>query len=140
MPKKRPIILLDTNMLLLMADGLNIFGQIEDKLETHPIYIVLKPVIEELEKLAKKPQPSVSRKAKFALEIARKYCQIIDVKTNPGEKVDDIILRYASEHRVAVATNDKELRKRLRAHSIPEIYLREEGMIIEVEGLDYWNS
>jgi len=140
MPRKRPVILLDTNMLLLIANGINVFDQIEEKLETRPIYIVLKPVIRELEKLAKKPQPSISKKAKFALEIAKKYCKIIEVETVPGEKVDDVILRYASEHGVAVATNDKELRKRLRTHGIPEIYLREEGMIIEVEGLEYWNS
>ena len=140
MPKKRPVILLDTNMLLLIASGLNVFEQIEEKLATRPIYIVLKPIIEELEKLTRKSQPSIRRKAKFALEIAKKYCKIIDIEASPKEKVDDIILEYATKHGVAVATNDKELRKKLRENGIPEIYLREEGMIIEIEGLDYWNN
>lgn len=133
---RKPIILLDTNMLLLIADGINVFEQIEEKILSKPIYIVLKPVIEELEKLIKKGPPSLRRKARFALEIARRFCKIIDIETKPGEKVDNILIRYALENNAAVATNDRELRRKLRDIGIPEIYLREEGMIIEIEGLE----
>lgn len=130
------MILLDTNMLLLIANGINVFEQIEEKTLAKPEYIVLKPVIEELEKIMNKGTPSLRRKAGFALEIARKFCKIVDIKTRPGEKVDDLLIRYAAENNAAVATNDRELRKKLREIGIPEIYLREEGMIIEVEGLE----
>jgi rRNA-processing protein FCF1 len=129
---RKPRIVLDTNMLLLIADGINIFEQIEEQLLAKPEYIVLKPIIKELEKLAIKGKPLLRRKARLALEIAGRYCKIIDVKEKPGEKVDDIILRYAKENNAAVATNDKELRKRLRRNGIPEIYLREESMRIEI--------
>ncbi|ABN69933.1 SSU processome protein Utp24 [Staphylothermus marinus F1] len=135
MPKK-PLILLDTNMLLLIADGINVFEQIEEKILAKPEYIVLKPVIEELEKIMNKGNPSLRRKARFALEIAKKFCKIVDIRTMPGEKVDDLLIRYAMQNNAAVATNDRELRKKLREKGIPEIYLREEGMIIEVEGLE----
>ncbi len=131
MPRK-PRIVLDTNMLLLIADGINIFEQIEEQLLARPEYIVLKPVMKELEKLATRGKPLLRRKAKLALEIAKKYCRIIDVEEKPGERVDDIILRYAIENNTIVATNDKELRKKLRRNGIPEIYLREESMRIEI--------
>jgi rRNA-processing protein FCF1 len=129
---RKPRIVLDTNMLLLIADGINIFEQIEEQLLAKPEYIVLKPVMRELEKLIARGKPLLRRKAQLALEIARKYCRIIDVEEKPGEKVDDIILRYAVENNALVATNDKELRKKLRRNGIPEIYLREESMRIEI--------
>ncbi len=49
------------------------------------------------------------------------------------ESVDDVILRVASENKLPVATNDSELRKKLRERGIPVIYLREKSKL-EVEG------
>lgn len=52
----------------------------------------------------------------------------------PGESVDDALLRYALENNAIVATSDRELRRKLREHGVPEIYLREESMRIDIEG------
>jgi len=128
-------IVLDTNMLLLLADGVNIFEQIEEKLATKPEYIVLKPVYMELKKLAENPLKKIGRKARFVLSIIDKYCKIVDVESS--KPVDDLIVDYAVENHAAVASNDRELREKLRARGIPEIYLREEKMMIEVEGLEH---
>ncbi|OYT37940.1 MAG: 30S processome protein Utp24 [Desulfurococcales archaeon ex4484_58] len=133
---RRVAILLDTNMLLLIADGINVFEQIEEKLAIKPEYIVLKPVIKELEKLIASNKPSIKRKALFALRIVREYCREADVEVNPNETVDDTLIKYAKKHGAAVATNDKELRRRLREEGIPEIYIREESMRIDIEGLE----
>lgn len=141
MRKQKIRILLDTNMLLTIADGINIFEQIEDILETKPEYIVIKPVLTELQKLASTASPSVRRKARFALRIVEQFCKVIDMDNElfgrtDDNKVDDLIVEFALRHGIAVATNDKELRKRLREKGIPEIYLREESMRIDIEGLE----
>ncbi len=134
--RKRPCIVLDTNMLMTVARGINVFEQIEDIIDTKPDYIVLTPIIKELEKLAKSSKPSISKPARLALEIARMYCKVvnIDIKNMP---TDDLILYYAKENKCGVATNDRELRKKLRREGIPEIYLREEKMMVDVEGIEY---
>ncbi|ACL11672.1 PIN domain-containing protein [Desulfurococcus amylolyticus] len=128
-------VLLDTNMLLMMANGIPVLEQIEEKLLTKPRYIVIKPVYDELVRIVDSEKPSISRRARLALEIVNRYCEIVDYAVNPGETVDDAILRYASENNVVVATNDKELRRRLRSRGLPEIYLREESWRIDVEGV-----
>lgn len=69
-------ILLDSNMLILMASGIPILDQIEEKLLTRPAYIVITPVLNELAKLASTGKPSIARKAKLALDIASRYCEI----------------------------------------------------------------
>ncbi len=134
--KKRPCIVLDTNMLMTIARGINVFEQIEDIIDTKPDYIVLTPIIKELEKLAKTNKPSISKPARLALEIARMYCKVINIEIK-NMSTDDLILYYAKENKCGVATNDRELRKKLRKEGIPEIYLREEKMMVNVEGIEY---
>lgn len=125
--------MLDTNMLMLLAEGVNVFEQIEEKLCTKPDYVVLKPVYMELVKLAESGKPSICRKARMALEIIPRYCRIVDYENG---SVDELLIKYALENNAAVATNDRELRRKLRERSIPEIYLREESMRIEIEGVE----
>jgi len=128
------IIVLDTNMLMLIAEGINVFEQIEEKLAVRPRYVVLKPVINELKKLAGSGKPSLAKKAAFAIEIATRFCEIVNIEAE--KSVDDIIVEFAVKNNAAVATNDRELRRKLREKGVPEIYLREESMRIEVEGIE----
>lgn len=132
---RKVTILVDTNMLLLAASGINIFEQIENKLLVKPEFIVLKPVVNELEKLSLNEKISISKKAKLALELVRKFCRVVDVELG-YTSIDDLILEYADRNKLAVATCDRELRRKLRSRGIPEIYLREEKMMIEIEGLE----
>ncbi len=129
-------ILLDTNILLAIAEGINFFDMVEEKLALKPVYIVIKPVLDELRRIAEKGKPSQRRKARFALEIARKYCKLVEYDYPMNKPVDDLIIEYALENKIPVSTNDKELRRRLRRHGIPEIYLRGRKKI-EVSGLEY---
>lgn len=132
---KKLVILFDTNMLLLVANSINVFEQIEERIGVKPDYIVLKPIIGELEKLVKSGKPSISRKARFALSIVKEYCRIIDVDLEYSS-IDDLIIKYAEKNKVVVATCDKKLRRELRKRGLPNIYLREEKMMIETEGLE----
>jgi len=129
------VIVLDTNMLMLIASGVNVLEQIEEKLAVKPRYVVLKPVIIELEKLASSGRPGVSKKASFALEVVRRLCEVVEADAVEEKGVDELIIEFAEKHRAVVATNDRELRRKLRERGIPEIYIREDGFRVEVEGL-----
>lgn len=125
---------LDTNVLLMIADGVRVFDHIEEELETKPEYLVITPVLTELKKLAALGSTSLSRKASLALRAVELYCKVVDYPLLPGEKVDDALVRFASETGAIVATNDRELRAKLRERGLSEIYLREESMRMRFEG------
>jgi rRNA-processing protein FCF1 len=120
-------------MLLLMADGVPVLDNIREQLETEPLFVVIKPVYDELIKLLIEGESNVRKKAKFALEIINMFCTVVDYPRQEGESVDDAIIRYAQESKAIVATSDRELRRKLRARGIPSAYLREESMRVIVE-------
>jgi rRNA-processing protein FCF1 len=63
-------------------------------------------------------------------------CEVMEESLGPGETVDDSILRIALERRFNVATNDTELRKRLRKVGIPVVFLRQKNHL-EIDGIAY---
>lgn len=128
-------VLLDTNILMLISRGIDVFTQIEELLEAKPEYYVLEPVIKELEKIIAQGGVKERKAAKLALELIRKKCRIIEVPLTPGKTVDDLLLEIAFRRGFIIATNDRELRKRLREMGIPEIYFREEKQLLEAQGV-----
>lgn len=82
--------------------------------------------------MAEKGSPSLRKKAVLALKLAEK-CSIVNVEQRVEETHDDVILRMASKWKCPVATNDRELRKKLRDKGIPVIFLRGKGRL-ELEG------
>lgn len=131
---KKIKVLLDTNFILLLADGIDFFNMIEEKLDVKPIYIVLNIVVDELVELSKQ-NPSMAKKVDFVLNIIKDKC-VFENTLIEVEDVDEALIEYALAFKAAVATNDKELRKRLRKLGIPEIYLREESRRVSIEGLN----
>jgi len=131
---RRPIVVLDTNILMLLAHGVRVFDDISEALEAKPRFVVIKPVYNELRKLANSSEAKTRRNAEFVLSVVEKLCEVVDYMAKNGETVDDAIIQYALENNAIVATNDRELRRRLRSLNIPEAYLREESMRIHVEG------
>ncbi|MEM1695283.1 MAG: 30S processome protein Utp24 [Desulfurococcaceae archaeon] len=131
---RKPIVVLDTNMLMLAASGVRVFEQIEEQLETKPRFVVLSPVLNELIKLSRTPSQSLRKQALLALELVRMFCEIVDYGNVETSSVDELIIRYAVENKAIVATNDRELRAKLRAIGIPEAYFREESRRVVVEG------
>jgi len=114
-------IILDTNFLTLPHQfNVDIFEEIDRIMEEDYELITLNPVIEELKKITKsRGKDAVA--AKIALElIERKDVKIIN--TNE-KKVDNAIVVIADKDTI-VATNDRELRQRLKHKSIKTIYLR----------------
>lgn len=70
--------------------------------------------------------------ASLALKLAEK-CRVVRVEQGFEETHDDVIVRVAKDWGCPVATNDRELRKRLRIISVPVVYLRQKSHL-EVEG------
>jgi hypothetical protein len=72
--------------------------------------------------------------ASLALQLASR-CRVVDVNLQQQETVDDAIVKAAQKLGAVVATNDVELKKRLRSINIPVVYLRDKSKL-EVEGLE----
>ena len=95
--------------------------------------IILSPVYEELLRLSKDKSLKERKKALIALKFLDVF-DIIEIKRRQDETVDDLIIRYAKEWNYPVATNDRELRRRLRDIEIAVVYLRQKSHL-EVEGV-----
>ena len=72
--------------------------------------------------------------AQIGFELAKK-CTLIQLDRNKvsSDKVDEIILQLSAESGIVVATNDRELRKKLRAQKTPIIFLRKKAYLA-IEG------
>ena len=134
MPRKMGV-LLDTNILMLIGRGIDIFTQIEELLDTKPEYYVIEPVVKELEKIVAHGGVKERKAAKLALELVKKRCRVIEISLSPDKSADDLLLEIALREGFIVATNDRELRRRLREAGIPEIYFREEKQLLEAQGV-----
>ena len=115
------LVILDSSMLMLpLEKKINITLEIERILPISFEIVVPKIVILELEKIEKESSPSTQRKAKLALELIDNY-RILE--SNIAGLADDEIEKLAVENKAIVATNDGELRSRLRKRGISVIAL-----------------
>lgn len=118
-------ILLDTNFLLIPYQfRVDIFTQI-DKIATFEYELfILDKSLEELKKIVSDQKGKNKDAAKIALKlIAIKNIGVI--KTKGSGRTDDIILNIASKDDFIVATQDKDLKRRLINQDISVIILRQ---------------
>jgi rRNA-processing protein FCF1 len=106
--------------MLPLEKKVNISLELERVLPISFEIVVPKIVIFELERILKDSTPSSQKKAKLALELANKY-RILE--SNIEGLADDEIERLAINTNSIVATNDSELRIRLRKKGIVVIAL-----------------
>jgi len=113
------LILLDTNFLIDVIRFKIDLDEL-DKLFLTPFELfTLDSVLRELEKISK-TKSQESKYAKVALELLKiKKIKILKVK----ETADKAILSLANEN-IVVATNDMELRKKLKVLGTKTIYLK----------------
>ena len=131
--RKGPTVLLDTNFLFVPRDfKIDIFEEIKRLIGNNAQCLITRTVIHELEGLRANAGPSFAREVEFARKLAEK-CEKIEDEIIHGEDADDSIIRIASEEGYVVATNDVELRKRLRDSKVPIIFLRQ-GSYLDSEG------
>jgi len=127
-------VILDSNFLFVpLQFKIDIFEGIMNLLNQRFEPVILSPIHRELQKMTEKSPPKLRKQASLALKLAEK-CSVIDVEKHDEETNDDVIVRVAAQWgKCPVATNDRELRKRLRKIKVSVIYLRQKSRF-ELEG------
>jgi len=126
-------VILDSNFLFIPAKfQIDVFEDLAKLLNQRFEPVLLSSIYQELKTMAEKGAPSRRRQASLALKLAEK-CKLVNVEKHVEETNDDVILRIAILWKSPVATNDRELRRKLRARAIPVIYLRSKNRL-ELEG------
>jgi len=127
-------VILDSNFLFIPLEfKVDIFEELMKLLNQNFDPILLSPTHRELLRIAEQGSPKMRKLASLALKLAEK-CRLVQVEPLSGETHDDVIVRVAKEWVCPVATNDRELRKRLRKEKVPTIFLRQRAYL-EAEGL-----
>ncbi|MBT8172341.1 hypothetical protein KJN74_05675 [Candidatus Bathyarchaeota archaeon] len=125
-------IILDTNFFFIpFKFKLDIFEELANLLNQRFKPIILSSTQKELQGLVESA-PKVRKQVILAFEFAKK-CDLVQVKKGLTETYDDVIVRVASKSKTPVATNDKDLRIRLRQNQVPVIFLRQKRLL-ELEG------
>ncbi len=129
--------MLDSNIIIMLGQGIITLSMFYDILEQKVEMITTSSVVEELKKIADlNKNKKIYREINFGLSIINTgKIQIINTTEIDA---DDSIFHASLELKnkgetVYVATNDKELRSRLRIVGIPTIYYRNSKSILEVE-------
>ncbi|WP_292319504.1 PIN domain-containing protein [Caldisphaera sp.] len=132
-----PKVMLDSNIIIMLGQGIITLSMFYDILEQKVEMITTSSVVEELKKIADlNKNKKIYREINFGLSIINTgKIQIINTTEIDA---DDSIFHASLELKnkgetVYVATNDKELRSRLRIVGIPTIYYRNSKSILEVE-------
>ena len=131
--KRELKVILDSNFLFIPSQfQVDVFEELSNLLNRRFDPVLLSPTYRELLEIAEKGSPKMRQQASLALKFAEK-CRVVRVEKGLKETNDDVIVRVAAEWRCPVATNDKELRKRLRNVGVPVIFLRQRHRL-ELEG------
>jgi uncharacterized protein len=119
------IVVLDTNILTVPAQfSVDIFAESERVIEGRVEFIVLRSVIQELEKKLDTVARTEKFKFRIALDLVNR-CTIIEPEEFPSSSsVDDQVLEYAIATNGVLATNDRGLRERCIQKGVPVIFLR----------------
>jgi len=112
--------------------GVDIFSEMTSLLEGVVEPVVTQSVLDEIHLLLREAKPSFSRELEFALKMSSQ-CTLIDDQRRLNEKVDDSLIRIATDNGFIVGTTDADLRRRLRAVSVPALYLRQSNRLC-IEG------
>ncbi|PXF60562.1 MAG: DNA-binding protein [Candidatus Methanogaster sp.] len=122
-------IILDTNALMVPAEfGVDIFSEL-DKLGFDE-WLIPPGVARELKGIASRGRGKGRDAARVALSLMDR-CRMIETAEAVGD-VDDSILELAVEMKVAVFTNDAELKGRLRERCVKVVYLRQRSYLVSV--------
>ena len=124
MPMQNPVIILDTNFLLIPSQfGLDIFSEIRRICPFNGVMAVVQPTLGELEKLGVgRSAPAAAAKLAFSLIKAKN----INILPTAVKHTDDAIVAVAQKlGNCFIATQDAKLRNRLKKEGISVIVLRQ---------------
>ncbi len=125
---------MDSNFLMIPYQfNLDVFQEIEYLLQKKVDFVVPSAVKSELTGISARGGEGAAE-ASLALQLASR-CRVVEVALDPGESVDDAIVKASQKLGAVVATTDIELRKRLRNVKVPVVYMREKSKL-EVDGME----
>ncbi len=125
-------VILDTNFLAVPAQfGVDIFSEIERVLERRVEFVLLESTVKEIDLKGGLGAGKTNRHVfKIAKDLIHR-CKVVKVPESLTAKpVDDQLLEYASLVRGALATNDRELRRKARERRIPVLLLRGKKRVV----------
>ena len=123
-------VVLDSNFLFVPSQfHLDIFEELANLLNQRFEPILLSSTQKELQGLAESTSPKKRQQALLALRLAEK-CRVVPVEKGLRENYDEVIVRVAAEWKSPVATNDRELKRRLRKLGVPVIFLRQKQRLV----------
>jgi rRNA-processing protein FCF1 len=126
-------VVLDANFFFVSSQfNVDVFEELANLLNRRFEAVLLSSTQKELQGLAESTSPKQRKQAQLALKLAEK-CNVVSVEKGLMDTYDDVIVRVAAEWKSPVATNDRELRKRLRKVGVPVIFLRQKRRL-EMEG------
>ena len=126
-------VVLDANFFFVSSQfKVDVFEELENLLNRRFEPVLLSSTQKELQGLAESTSPKQRKQAQLALRLAEK-CRLVAAEKGLEETYDDVIVRVAAEWKSPVATNDRELRKRLRQVGVPVVFLRQKKRL-EMEG------
>jgi len=125
-------VILDTNFLAVPAQfGVDIFSETERVLERRVEFVLLESTVKEIEL---KGGLGAGKTDRYVFRIAKdliQRCKVVKVPESPTVMpVDDQLLEYAILVKGALATNDRELRRKAREHRIPVLLLRGKKRVV----------
>lgn len=131
MLQQKTKVFLDTNFLLIPGrHKVDIFTQIEDLLSEPFEFIVLSKTIDELDGIIAESKKMEDRKAAKLAILLIKQKSLKMARSFSKGSVDDILVEK-STHKDYVATQDKELRKRLKEKRVSILGLRQMKRVVK---------
>lgn len=122
-------VVLDTNFLLIPYQfKVDIFSQIDRILTVKYEFFVLDKTIDELKKIITEQKGKDRDAARIALKLIS-IKNIKAIKTRSGVRTDDAILELPPKGNFIVATQDKDLKRRLINQGTAVIILRQKKKI-----------
>ena len=120
------IVILDSSAVMMLFEfSIDLEDELTRLLGSYHI-IVPEPIIKELTFLSENGTGKKNINARAALKFIEKYDTVaVDEKTG-----DDAVVSLAKQTKGIVVTNDRELRRRLKDHSLSVIFLRAKKQLV----------
>lgn len=117
-------VVLDTNFLTVPARfGVDIFSEAERILDRRLEFVVLRSVVQELERKQAMASRTEVKQFRVALSLVDR-CRVEETEPDDDQSVDDQLLEHTKSIGGVLATNDRDLRDRAVSLGVPVLILR----------------
>jgi rRNA-processing protein FCF1 len=120
--------------MMLSEIQVNIFSELDRLIQREYVLIALSGIVKELQGLLINSKPKKRKKIAFALQFLNEtQIKVLNEELLSDEPIDEYIIRVAKKESFIVATNDQNLRKKLRKEHIAVVFVRQKSYL-ELEG------